>query len=51
LADAGADVAVASRNLEALEKVVKEIKARGKKAAAVTVDVTDENPSWLWRTR
>jgi gluconate 5-dehydrogenase len=42
LADAGADVAVASRNLEALKKAAKEIDAKGKKSLAVTVDVTDE---------
>ena len=42
LADVGADVAVASRNLEALEGVVKEIEAKKKKSLAVTVDITDE---------
>jgi len=42
LADAGADVAVASRNLEHLEKVAEEIKAKGRKSLAVTVDVVDE---------
>jgi NAD(P)-dependent dehydrogenase (short-subunit alcohol dehydrogenase family) len=42
LADAGADVVVASRNLEGLEKVVKEIQAKGRKSAAATVDVTNE---------
>lgn len=42
LADAGADVVVASRNLEALENTVKEIKAKGRKSLAVTVDVVDE---------
>ena len=42
LADAGADVAVASRNLEHLDKVAKEIKAKGRKSLAVTVDVVDE---------
>jgi len=42
LADAGADVAVASRNLEALEIVAKEIQAKGKKSMALTVDVTNE---------
>lgn len=42
LAEAGADIAVASRNLEALEKVAKEIRAKGKKSLAVNVDVTDE---------
>ena len=42
LADAGADVAVASRKLEHLEDVAKEIKAKGRKSLAVTVDVVDE---------
>jgi NAD(P)-dependent dehydrogenase (short-subunit alcohol dehydrogenase family) len=42
MAEAGADVAVASRNLEALKTMVKEIEAIGRKALAVTVDVTDE---------
>ena len=42
LADAGADVIVASRNLEALNAVVKEIKAKGRKSLAVSVDVTSE---------
>jgi len=42
LADAGADVVVASRKLEHLQKVADEIKAKGKKALAVTVEVTDE---------
>ena len=42
LAEAGADVVVASRKLEHLEPVVKEIKAKGRKALAVTVEVTDE---------
>lgn len=42
LADAGADVIVASRNLEHLEAVAKEIQAKGKKSQAVTVDVTQE---------
>jgi len=43
LADAGADVAVASRNLEHLEKVAEEIKAKGRKSLAVSVNVVDEN--------
>ena len=42
LADAGADVAVASRKLEHLEPVAKEIRARGRKSLAVTVEVTQE---------
>jgi NAD(P)-dependent dehydrogenase (short-subunit alcohol dehydrogenase family) len=42
LADAGADVAVASRNLEALEIVAKEIRAKGKKSTAAAVDITSE---------
>jgi NAD(P)-dependent dehydrogenase (short-subunit alcohol dehydrogenase family) len=42
LADCGADVAVASRKLENLEKVANEIKAKGRKALAVTVDVVQE---------
>jgi len=42
LADAGADVAVASRKLEHLEPVAKEIKARGRKSLAVAVDVVKE---------
>jgi gluconate 5-dehydrogenase len=42
LVDAGADVAVASRNIEALKSVVKEIEAKGKRSLAVAVDVTDE---------
>jgi NAD(P)-dependent dehydrogenase (short-subunit alcohol dehydrogenase family) len=42
LADAGADVAVASRNIEALKSVAKEIEAKGKGSLTVAVDVTDE---------
>jgi NAD(P)-dependent dehydrogenase (short-subunit alcohol dehydrogenase family) len=42
LADAGADVVVASRKLEHLEPVSKEIKAKGRKSLAVTVEVADE---------
>jgi len=42
LADAGADVVVASRKLEHLENVAKEIKAKGRQSLAVTVDVVDE---------
>jgi gluconate 5-dehydrogenase len=42
LADAGADVVVASRKLEHLEPVVKEIQGKGRKSLAVTVEVTQE---------
>lgn len=42
LTDAGADVAVASRKPEHLEKVVKEIEAKGRKSMAVSVDVSQE---------
>lgn len=42
LADAGADVVVASRKLEHLEPVAKEIKAKGRKSLVVTVEVADE---------
>ena len=42
LADAGADVVVASRNLEHLKKVAEEVKAKGKRSLPVTVNVTDE---------
>lgn len=42
LADAGADVVVASRKLEHLEPVAKEIRAKGRKTLAVSVDVTQE---------
>jgi gluconate 5-dehydrogenase len=42
LADAGADIIVASRKLEHLEPVAREIKAKGRKSLAVTVEVTDE---------
>ncbi|MFQ6121453.1 MAG: SDR family NAD(P)-dependent oxidoreductase [Dehalococcoidales bacterium] len=42
LADYGADVIVASRRLEHLEKVAEEIRNKGRKALAVTVDVTQE---------
>lgn len=42
LADAGADVVVASRKLEHLEKVAEEIKAKGRWALAVAVNVTDD---------
>ncbi len=42
LADAGADVIIASRKLEHLEPVVKEIKAKKRKSLAVSVEVTQE---------
>jgi gluconate 5-dehydrogenase len=42
LADAGADVIVTSRNIEALKDVVREIEARGKKSMAVAVDIVNE---------
>ncbi|MEP5764390.1 MAG: SDR family oxidoreductase [Halieaceae bacterium] len=40
LAEAGADVAVASRNIDDLKAVVAEIEARGRKGLAVPTDVT-----------
>lgn len=40
IADAGADVVVTSRALGHLEEAVKEIKAKGRKALAVSTDVT-----------
>ena len=42
LAEAGADVAVASRNMDDLKSVVTEIEARGQKGLAVPTDVTAE---------
>ena len=42
LAEAGADVAVTSRKLEHLEKVVKAIEAKGRKSLAVSADVAQE---------
>jgi gluconate 5-dehydrogenase len=42
LADAGADVVVASRKLEHLEPVVKEIQGKGQKSLAVAVEVSRE---------
>jgi gluconate 5-dehydrogenase len=42
LADAGADVVVASRKLEHLEPVVKEIQGKGRKSMAVAVEVSQE---------
>lgn len=42
LADAGSDIVVASRNIDALKSVAKEIEAKGRNSLAVTVDITDE---------
>ena len=42
MADAGADVIVSSRNLDALKGTVKEIEAKGRKSLAVTADIVDE---------
>jgi NAD(P)-dependent dehydrogenase (short-subunit alcohol dehydrogenase family) len=42
LADAGSDVVVASRNIDALKSVAGEIEAKGRKSLAVIVDITDE---------
>lgn len=42
LADFGADVVVTSRKLEPLEKVAGEIRAKGRKALAISVDVVQE---------
>jgi gluconate 5-dehydrogenase len=41
LADAGANVVVASRGLPGLEAVAKEIRGKGKKSLAISTDVTD----------
>ena len=41
MADAGADVVVASRNVEALRATVKEIESKRRKSLAVSVDVVD----------
>jgi 3-oxoacyl-[acyl-carrier protein] reductase len=41
LAETGADVAVAGRNLENLNGVVQEVQALGRKALAIQVDVSD----------
>jgi 2-deoxy-D-gluconate 3-dehydrogenase len=41
-ADAGADVALAARGQEALEKVQREVEERGRRAIAVPTDVADE---------
>ena len=42
LAERGADVIVASRQLKNLEEVAKEIRALGRKSMAVSVDITQE---------
>jgi len=42
MADHGADVAVASRNMDHLEPVAEAIEARGQNACATTVDIRDE---------
>jgi hypothetical protein len=42
MADHGADVAVASRNMDHLEPVAEEIEAKGQHACATTVDIRDE---------
>jgi NAD(P)-dependent dehydrogenase (short-subunit alcohol dehydrogenase family) len=42
LANAGADVAVTSRNVEALSKIQREIEAIGRKAVAVALDVRNQ---------
>jgi gluconate 5-dehydrogenase len=41
LADAGADIALAARGPEALEKTAREVEERGRRAAAIPTDVTD----------
>ena len=41
LADAGADVVVASRGLAKLEEIAKQARAKGRKSLAVSVDVTN----------
>jgi NAD(P)-dependent dehydrogenase (short-subunit alcohol dehydrogenase family) len=42
LAEAGADVVVASRNLNSLRAVAKEVEVKGQRSLAVKVDVVDE---------
>jgi gluconate 5-dehydrogenase len=42
LADAGADVIVSSRNMDALQGAVKDIEAKGRKSLAVAADIVDE---------
>ena len=43
MADSGADVAVASRNVDALNAAAKEIEAKGRKSLAVSVDVVNDH--------
>ena len=42
LADSGADVAVASRNMTALKSATKEIESRGRKSLALAVDIVND---------
>jgi gluconate 5-dehydrogenase len=42
LADAGADVAVASRNMQALKSAAAEIESKGRKSMAVSVDIVND---------
>jgi len=42
LADHGADVVVASRRLQELEKVADEVRALGRRSLSISVDVTQE---------
>ena len=41
MAEAGADVIVASRNIDSLQDTAKQIQAKGKKSLAVAVDITE----------
>src|SRR5512142_1008969 len=42
LADAGADVAVASRNAQALKAAAEEISSKGRKSIAVSADIVND---------
>ncbi len=42
MADSGADVAVASRNMTALKSATKEIESRGRKSLALAVDIVND---------
>jgi NAD(P)-dependent dehydrogenase (short-subunit alcohol dehydrogenase family) len=42
LAEAGADVAVLSRTAEEIEKTAQEVRGRGRKAIALTADISDD---------